>query len=411
MVADEEGFRYPEIDEAKCVRCGQCRRACPASHPPKRNPLPMAVFGGYALDETIREQSTSGGFFSALADAWCQDDSLVFGAVADGIAVRHCGTKYRDGIAPFRKSKYLQSEMGDCYREVRTALSGGTRVLFSGTPCQIAGLRAFLGEENHPNLLTVEVVCEGVPSPHYIGKFASWLGKRLGGTVRSIDYRFKDGRRWDFQVMRATLEKSGGNVFEWKQDRWFNPFWSIWLQHLISRPSCYQCPFATRERLADVTLGDLWGVHLYCPELYGRNGGASLAFCNTEKGLAAIEAARPRLYGHFLPLETALRYQGPMRGHIAGNPRREECMKDLLTLPFKAFVRKWAVKPGIPLLYAKYVWGNRQKVWWWNLFHRHVPAAISERSFLQSAPKSGSIGTIPLGAKSHQCHNADRSEA
>ena len=377
MLADEEGFRYPEIDEAQCVHCGQCRRVCPVVHPPKRNPPPMSVFGGYVLDEAVREESTSGGFFSALADAWCKDDTLVFGAIANGLAVRHCGVKHRDGIAPFRKSKYLQSEMGDCYRQVKAALAGGTRVLFSGTPCQIAGLKTFLVAADHPNLLTVEVVCEGVPTPHYIQKFASWLGERLGGTVQTIDYRFKDGHRWDFEALLASLQNPNGGIFKWKQDRWFNPFWSIWLQHLISRPSCYQCPFAAPERLADVTLGDLWGVHLYCPELYGHNGGASLAFCNTEKGLEAIKDAQPRLYGHFLPLETALRYQGPMRGHIAENPCREKCMADLRNMPFAAFTRKWAKKPGLRLLFSKYVWGNRQKVWLWNRVARRVPGAQS----------------------------------
>ncbi len=369
MVTDEDGFRYPAVDRAKCVGCGQCRRACPASRPPKRNPPPLAAFGGYALDETIRGESTSGGFFSVLADAWCSGGGLVFGAVADGLAVRHCGAEHPGGIGRFRKSKYLQSEMGGCYREVRAALAGGKRVLFSGTPCQIAGLKTFLGETGNPDLLAVEVVCEGVPSPLCIHGFAEWLGHRLGGTVRAIDYRFKDGRRWDFQVMKATLEKPDGTVFGWKQDRWFNPFWSIWLQHLISRPSCYRCPFAAPERLADITLGDLWGVHLYCPELYGRNGGASIAFCNTDKGLAVLKAAGPSLHGHFLPLEPALRYQGPMRRHIAGNPRREECMADLRTLPFGTFVRKWAEKPGPRLLFSKYVWGNRQKVWCWNRLH------------------------------------------
>lgn len=370
MVVDEEGFRYPKIDSTKCVGCGQCQRVCPACRPPKRNPPPLATFGGYALDKAVRGESTSGGFFSVLADAWCSGGGLVFGAVADGLSVRHCGMEHSKGIGRFRKSKYLQSEMGDCFREVRTALADSSRVLFSGTPCQIAGLKSFLGAEaHHPNLLTIEVVCEGVPSPLYIHSFSAWLGHRLGGTVRTIDYRFKDGRRWDFEVMRAMVKKPEGGVLAWKQDRWFNPFWSIWLQHLMSRPSCYHCPFAAPERLADVTLGDLWGVHLYCPELYGRNGGASVAFCNTEKGLSILKAAQPLLHGHFLPLESALRYQGPMRGHIAGNPRREECMTDLMTMPFKAFAQKWAKKPGPRLLLSKYVWGNRQKMWCWNLFH------------------------------------------
>lgn len=374
METDGEGFRYPAIDRAKCLHCGKCERVCPASGPPELHPPPVAVFGGYALDGQIRARSTSGGFFSVLAAAWCTADTRVFGAVADKLEVRHVGVRYGDGIGALRKSKYAQSRIGTCFREAKKALSDGEKVLFSGTPCQIAGLRSFLGGRDEERLLTVEVVCEGVPSPLCIRKFTAHLEEKRGGELQTLDYRDKDGGRWDFEVMSASFRHPPRGSSKWKQDRWFNPFWSIWLQHLISRPSCYRCPFAARERGADITLGDLWGVHLYCPDLYGRNGGASLAFCNTPKGCAVLDAAKPALHGRALPLETALRYQGPMRRAIERNPDREACMDDLRTLPFEAFARKWAKRPSPGLLFSKYVWGNRQKVWVWNLFHRRKRA-------------------------------------
>ncbi len=369
MVADGEGFRYPVIDVAKCIHCGKCRNVCPASDMPQRSESPVRTFGGYVKDETVREESSSGGLFSALADAWCDEDTIVFGAETIGLEVRHSWVRYGDGIVKFRKSKYLQSEIGNSFRKAKQFLSDGKKVLFSGTPCQIAGLKKFLGDRPIGNLLTVEVVCEGVPTPLYIQKFAQWLGDKLGGEVTQIDYRYKDGRRWDFQVMQAALQKSTGGISKWKQDRWFSPFWSIWLQHLISRPSCYHCPFATRERVADITLGDLWGVHLYCPDLYGRNGGASVVFCNNDKGKHVLGLAIKSLHGHDLQVETAIRYQGPMRNHIATNERRSECMEDIKTMSYEAFVRKWAKRPTLKLLVQKYLWGNRQKVWLWNLFH------------------------------------------
>jgi coenzyme F420-reducing hydrogenase beta subunit len=336
---------------------------------PQRSKSPVRTFGGYVKDESVRKESTSGGLFSALVDAWCDADTIVFGAESVGLEVRHSWVRYGDGISRFRKSKYLQSEIGDNYRVVKEFLSEGKKVLFSGTPCQIAGLKAFLGDRPNDNLLTVEVVCEGVPTPLYIKKFAEWLGEKFGSKVVEIDYRYKDGRRWDFEVMQASLQNPTSGTFKWKQDRWFNPFWLIWLQHLISRPSCYECPFATRERVADITLGDLWGVHLYCPDLYGKNGGASIVFCNSDKGCQVLEAARESLHGRDLPLETAIRYQGPMRNHIASNERRSECMEDIKTMPYKIFVKKWAKRPTLKLLVQKYLWGNRQKVWFWNLFH------------------------------------------
>lgn len=156
------------------------------------------------------------------------------------------------------------------------------------------------------------------------------------------------------------------------KDRWFNPFWSVWLQHLMSRPSCYKCPFTTPERVADITLGDLWGVHLYCPELYGKNGGSSLVVCNTEKGKEVFKKAQSKMYGHELKFEDALRYQSPMRKPIAFNPNREEFMNALRRDDdFKIINRKWAKQPTVKLLFQKYVWGNRQKVFLWDLMHRH----------------------------------------
>ena len=366
MVPDQDGFRYPKIDKTLCVNCGLCRKVC-SNTAQLSGYEPISAFGGYVHDEKIRAESTSGGLFSAIVNSWADDETIVFGAEANGLDVRHSWIKGSAELQRFRKSKYLQSQIGTAFVEAKQFLSEGKRVLFSGTPCQIAGLKKFLQGTNQDGLLTIEVVCEGVPSPNYIQKFTEWLGKKLGGNVVGLDYRYKDGRRWDFEVMQASLQNPNRGIFKWKQDRWFNPFWSIWLQHLISRPSCYECPFARRERCADISLGDLWGVHLYCPELYGRNGGASVAFCNTDKGVVALEKTKPLMFGHELRVDDAIRYQGPMRGHIKDNPLKVECLKDIRELPYEAVVRKWAKRPTLKLLVQKYIWGNRQKVWLWNL--------------------------------------------
>ena len=152
------------------------------------------------------------------------------------------------------------------------------------------------------------------------------------------------------------------------RDRWFNPFWSVWLQHLMSRPSCYRCGFACRGRAADITLGDLWGVHIYCPELYGNNGGSSLVVCNTAKGREVFRKAERFMYGHELNFEEALKYQSPMRRTINMNPNREAFMRDLMSsMSYRAINRKWAKRPTVKLLLQKYVWGNRQKVLAWNI--------------------------------------------
>ena len=363
MREDEEGFRYPRVDSRLCVDCGLCRKVCPAEHMPERPVYQKSAFGGRHKDDGVLEGSTSGGAFSAIAETWCDENTLVFGAQAEGLKVFHRFTAGTAELWKFRKSKYSQSRIGSAYSDVRRFLREGKKVLFSGTPCQIAGLLAFLGDADREKLLTVEVACEGVPSPQFVGKLSDYLREKYGAGIKSLDYRFKDKDKWDFEVMSVELE----NGKKLKKDRWFNPFWSIWLSHLMSRPSCYSCPFAVPERIADVTLGDLWGVHLYCPELYFGNKGASLMVANTEKGAEAVRLAEKQMLGHALNFAEALKYQGAMRRPIGEEPRRAEFMEDLKKLTYPALCRKWAVKPDLKLLYSKYVWGNRQKVFVWNL--------------------------------------------
>lgn len=381
MQEDKDGFRYPVIDRNKCVDCGMCHKSCPYENMPDRYEMEKYVFGGYVYDRKVRFRSTSGGAFSAIADSFCDEDYIIFGAEAKGLFVRHNYITDKEKIDRFRKSKYSQSVIGDSYKKVRRFLKEGKKVLFSGTPCQIAGLRTYLGSDVQDNLLTVEVVCEGIPSPLYMKKYESHLYKKYGRKIKMLDYRytgksvFSHGK-WDFQVMRIkflnqkTDDQNRKKRSELKMDRWVNPFWSIWLTHLMSRPSCYRCPFAAAERVADITLGDLWGIHLYCPELYGNNGGASLVICNTEKGKEVFKKAKTKMFGHTLDFETALKYQGPMRKAIDDNPDYENFMRDLRSdMDYVQLCHKWAKGPSLKLLWQKYIWGNRQKIFLWNLTH------------------------------------------
>ena len=369
---DKEGFRYPVVNRDLCAECGLCEKTCQYKEMPHKHTGEKYVFGGYHNDSEVRFESTSGGAFSAIVDAYCDENFAVFGAEAKGLKVFHSYIEDKSELPKFRKSKYSQSVIGDSYKQVKKFLKQGKKVLFSGTPCQIAGLRCYLKNVNQDNLLTVEVICEGVPSPLYVRKWDEHLKKCYGSGIDSIDYRytgkalFQKGK-WDFQQVKIL----GGGKKTIIKDRWFNPFWSIWLNHLMSRPSCYKCQFTTSDRVADISLGDLWGVHLYCPELYGKNGGASLVVCNTEKGKEVFGKAKPMMYGHELCFEDALKYQGPMRKHIDDNPQREEFLCDLRSdMPYKELIKKWAVRPSLKLLFQKYVWGNRQKVFVCNIINR-----------------------------------------
>lgn len=379
MMEDSEGFRYPSVDGDACVDCGRCRQVCAGATDDGLfcEPGAQRAFGGAVADAGVLADSTSGGAFTAIATRFMDDGGIVLGVEAcDVVGARHACVESPEGLAALRGSKYAQSEVGDAYERTRDELRSGGRALFSGTPCQVAGLRSFLGRLSESDgLLTVEVVCEGVPSPLFARKMVGEVSRRrLGGErVAGMRYRDKWGARgvraclaratsvaesWDYQPMSFS---TGGR--RWVVDRWLNPFWDIWLRHLMSRPSCYGCPYARRERVADVTLGDLWGVHLYCPDLYNDDRGASLVVCNTRKGLAAVEAAAP-LMSPFreLSMEDAVRYQGPMRGPIKENPDRAAFMLDLQGLGYQALTRKWARRPTLRLLISKYVWGTNRQV-------------------------------------------------
>ena len=359
MVEDEEGFRYPKIDRKLCVDCGACKRACPYINMPRKNQREPYVFGGYHKDDKIRNESTSGGAFSAIAEVFCDENYVVFGAEARGLEIFHSYIEDKADLVKFRKSKYAQSFVGDSYIKAVEFLEEGKKVLFSGTPCQVAALNNYIKEsEMKENLLTVEVVCEGFPSPILLRKYCAFLEARYGSSVRELDYRYKDKNRWDFQVMKITFE----NNKILKRDRWFSPFYIFWSDRLMSRPSCIECPFRTTDRVADITLGDLWGVHKYCPELYGDNGGATLVVCNSEKGKQVFKRAEKLLYGHELAYADALQYQRPMRVIVPANEKRELFISDLETMDYRTLCKKWKPKSSLKTLFSKYIWGSNHQV-------------------------------------------------
>lgn len=289
MQPDEEGFLYPVVDGKLCVECDLCEKRCPAGktladHKP-------VVYGAQHKDEGIRAQSSSGGVFTALARDMLAGGGVVFGAAFDeSLHLEHVGAFDETELAPMRGSKYVQSDAADAVSNAASLLERGIPVFFSGTPCQIAGLKARVGKKHEENLLTMDFVCHGVPSPGVFASYLKELESKHGKRVTA--YVFRDKRRgWkDFSAV-AAFEDGTEHVGQQTTE----PFLYGFLQNLYLRPSCVHCStLRWGNHVSDLTLADLWGAQEICP---GRDddSGLSIVFANTPKGKKALERAGAQL--------------------------------------------------------------------------------------------------------------------
>lgn len=282
--ADNEGFAHPAIDAEKCIDCGLCEKVCPINHPAERN-LPIAVFSGWANDERIRRESSSGGAFSVLAQQTLSEGGIVVGAALDeNLKAVHIAISDASEMSKLRGSKYVQSAIGLTYRLIKEKLSEGKKVLFSGTPCYVAGLRNYLQKE-YDNLVTVDIICHGVPSPLVFEQWKSWFKKSYSvETIKTIKFRDKK-LSWLFFNMDVEGTTKSGDKFSYAggffKDAWIRGF----LSDRFLRPACHRCQFADHHRCSDITIADWWG---YKNEPNEPNDfekkGVSLILCNTTKG-------------------------------------------------------------------------------------------------------------------------------
>ena len=280
LEADNEGFAYPVVDECKCVDCGLCEKVCHELHPYQAQ-QPLKVYAAYNSDSDIRSRSSSGGVFSLIAEKVIAEGGVVFGARFDeDWQVVMDWTDKSEGLAAMRGSKYVQARTGNTFRQAEEFLKSGRKVLYSGTHCQVAGLHHFLGK-NYPNLLTVDCVCHGVPSPKVWGMYLDELTHSRRQDISEINFRDKSNG-WRLYNFKLTY----GDRIETVCHR-DDPFMQAFLKNLIIRPSCHNCRAKEGRSHSDVTLADFWGIHILHPDLFD-DMGAGLLTANTEKGVRAI---------------------------------------------------------------------------------------------------------------------------
>ena len=321
---DEEGFLYPEVNKDVCIACGLCEKVCPVIN--QGNPIePLSVFAAINPNEDIRLQSSSGGIFTMLAESVIDRGGVVFGVGFNKQwEVVHKYTETKEGLAEFRGSKYVQSRVGNSFSQAETFLKQGREVLFSGTPCQIAGLKHFL-RKDYSNLLTVDFICHGVPSP---GVFRQYLKEEKEKVTRKgrknsvsfsskstlvperdmlkpneveiehISFRDKTAgwKKFSFVLVLTKATAAGEKIqFRSRKNLRINPFLRGFLKDLYLRPSCHDCPAKLLKSGSDITIADFWGAPRFMPELDDDKGFSALTV-NTEVGKKLLSSVSPNLY-------------------------------------------------------------------------------------------------------------------
>lgn len=268
---DNEGFLYPIVEKDYCIDCGLCEKVCPVLNQGEKR-QPIKVYAAKNKNEEIRSQSSSGGFFTLLAEAIIKEGGVVFGArFDDNWEVRHDYAETIEGLDVFRGSKYLQSRVENSYQKTEVFLKQGRKVLFSGTPCQIAGLKCFLGKE-YENLFTVDIVCHGVPSPGVWRRYLKEQIERINdkysipyemSRIEEISFRNKctGWKNYSFATTITTTKEIGTkDSITFCELSSKNAFMKGFLANLYLRPSCYDCPSKCGKSGSDMTIGDLWGA-------------------------------------------------------------------------------------------------------------------------------------------------------
>lgn len=318
MELDEEGFRYPEVDRSICIDCGLCEATCPERSPVYPLCEASSFYAAYSNDFDYRACSSSGGLFYELAKQVISDGGIVCGAAYDEqFQVYHKCVGSLVELKSLLGSKYVQSRIGDSFRQVRDCLEEGRKVIFAGTECQVAGLKKFL-DKNYEELLTVGLVCHGVPS---LNAWKSYLGSfENHDCLSAINMRDKSSGWSNYNYSWKLIYKDGTErTFSQRDVSYMTGF----VADYYLRPSCYGCSFKGLARSSDLTLGDFWGIWESNPDM-DDDKGTSLVVVHTEKGSLELEMIQDNLHWKEVSADDALKQNPSIMTSACLSPKREE---------------------------------------------------------------------------------------
>lgn len=346
LTENKDGFYYPQIMKADCINCGLCAETCPVNAVDNKNKTQkqsdIVAYAAYADDDKLRSKSTSGGIFSLLAEQIIKSDGVVFGAAfsSDRKSVRHIAATNNEELSALRASKYLQSLIGNAYTEAKQYLSTGKKVLFSGTPCQIAGLKRFL-HKDYDKLLCVDIICHGVPSPKAWKAYIKDCEKKYQKNIKDACFVDKSSG-WHNRSIAINF----GDDSVYKKLQKDNPYMKAFINDICLRNSCSDCRFKSSNRDSDITLGDFWGVGNFCPQM-DDNKGTSLVILNTQKGKDALEGIKADISCRQIDFIDAVSGNPAYSQSYPANPHRKEFFDGLDSTGFDNLLKHYIRQPNV----------------------------------------------------------------
>ena len=338
MKEDEEGFRYPSVDTSLCIDCGLCEKVCPIINSDKTDtPHKQEGLLVQNKDERIRRESTSGGAFTAIATWIIRQGGVVFGAGyrKGTFIVEHQAVEREEDLNIFRNSKYVQSNVGNTYHMAVDFLKAGRWVCFSGTPCQIEGLKGYLRNREYEKLVCVDLVCHGIPSPRILTRYIEAQRSLIGGEFTNVLFRDKHyGYHYSsFSIYNKDQEKDYHKGVD------TNAYLRAFFNNLSDRPSCYDCRFKKRYRKSDITLWDCFSIENFTKEFDGK--GTTRVLVQSEKGRMIMDSVKTDLRMVEVEPDKLVAGVREMFHSVPMNPQRVEFFKDCNAMPPVAFFRKW----------------------------------------------------------------------
>lgn len=355
MKEDAEGYRYPSVDTSSCIDCGLCEKVCPVLQYKKPEPFKQKAYVVQHRDENVLRESTSGGFYTAIAKYILNKGGVVFGAhLNEQFEAEHCYVEKYEDLWQFRNSKYVQSKIGETYKQVRDFLKEGRIVLFSGTPCQLEGLFQFLRNKQYDNLYTVDVVCRAVPSPLVLRKYLEMQKEKMATEFKDLKFRDKyHGYKYSSMSLFA---KSGKDYHEGIDT-------DVYLRSFFSgtniRQSCPDCKFRSRYRRTDFTMWDCFTIDEFSAEL-DNDKGATRLLCQSERAVAILNELHSELRIVEVDTEKAIRGVKELVSGPTLHPQREVFFSDLNSMPAaEVFSKYFPITLRHRLEKQARLWSNR----------------------------------------------------